>query len=240
MLSWGLPVSVLSPLGNALFSPFIVLFLALSMGISGAEMMHIPHQLLDLCLEGTAGLWFKIMQLAPPGLLLILHRPPFLLALCAPLGTILIMHSRMIRGLWRKLGSLCALFALLTAIFALLPPDSKLVVPCVGKRLTIYRNTDGSLIAFDPGCAPRSAGVESWLSFTLLPQLSIHFGRQQIDRYVCRRLTPAAAILLTALCKKRVIRTLCLPPVKRGTSKKDKKMREELIALARMEGVVVR
>ncbi len=241
MLEWGLPVSVLSPIGNAIFNPFVILFLALSALITGAEIIQIPHGLLDIGLEQITSVWISIIKIAPPGLVLTLQKPPLILSLCAPIGTILIMHTRAIRGMWRKLLALVLLFISLTAIFALMPPVAKISVPYGSRAITIHHNNDSSLVAFDPGFSRRAAGIDTWITFTLLPQLSINFGRQQIDRYVCKKLTPAVAQLLKLLCEKEIVRTLYLPPPsEKKESKQYKKMRDELVAIAHQYKTTVR
>lgn len=218
MLEWGLPVSILSPLGNAIFSPFVTAFLALCTLITGSEILHIPHGLLSTGLERLTDLWLTIVKIAPPGLILTLKKPPLALSLSAPIGAILIMHSRAIRGIYKKIIALGLLFTLLTALFVLVPQPEQISIPYGSHQITLQTN-NGLLVAYDPGFTRRVSGMENWIVFTLLPQLSIHFGRQTIDQYVCKKLTPALAHLVELLCKKNILRKLVLPPPPAKNSK---------------------
>lgn len=239
MLEWGLPVSILSPLGNAIFNPFVSAFLALCALITGAEILHIPHAFLDISLEKITAVWLTIIKIAPPGLVLTLQKPPLILSLCAPIGTILIMHCRAIRGILRKIAALGALFVTLTIIFALLPQTRRTTIPYASHSIPVYRQNNGTLLAIDAGFVRRTAGMENWVTFTLLPELSIHFGRQVIDQYVCKKLTPATEQLMRLLCEKQVIRALTIPSPTKKESIFYKKMREDLEAVAHQYHVAI-
>lgn len=239
MLEWGLPVSVLSPIGNAIFNPFVTAFLALCALITGAEIINLPHGLLSIGLEQLTSIWLWIVNSAPPGLILTLKKPPLFLSLCAPIGAILIMHCRAIRGIGRKIIALLLLFLVLTGLFMLVPRPDKITVPYGSHHLTILQTNNGLIAAHDPGFMRRVSGMENWIVFTLLPQLAINFGRQQVDQYVCEKLTPTISRLLSMLCEKELIHQIILPPPPAKNSKQYKKMRDKLMSIAHQHQIVV-
>lgn len=228
MLSWGIPVALLSPVGNMIFNPFVVFFLALSALITGAEICHLPHGFLCLLLEWLTTAWIWLIDLIPPTYVLTLKKPPLVLALIAPIVTVAVMHSRRIRGRWKKIGTLTGLFFLLTLLFTFLPGQKSADVPYGSSQIHLEQKRDGKIYATDTGFIRKKTGIDSWLTFSLLPQLSIAFGRQDIDVYAVKKLTPGIVIFIQTLCEKRLVRSLKIPQ----ETHQNKKLRDSVIAYA--------
>lgn len=70
LLWWNLPISVMSILGNIIFTPFLIIFLALSVAVFFTELLHIPNSLIIYLLEKETYLWVKIINLGSPNWLI--------------------------------------------------------------------------------------------------------------------------------------------------------------------------
>src|SRR5437763_195216 len=62
LISWGIPLSLLSPLGNLIFGPVLTIFLFLSSLIFFSELIGIPNGLLIALLEKITTWWLCIMH----------------------------------------------------------------------------------------------------------------------------------------------------------------------------------
>lgn len=235
MLSWGIPVALLSPIGNIIFNPFVVLFLALSALITGAEMCHLPHGFLCMFLEWLTALWSWLIDLVPPAYILTLKRPPLVLALIAPVATVAVMHSRRIRERWKKIIILCVLFCTLTVLFTALPGQKNVDISYGSAMINLEQKRDGKIYATDSGFIRKRAGIESWITFTLLPQLSIAFGRQNIDIYHIKKLTPGTTFFIQTLCEKELVRSLKIPQ----ETHQNKKLRALVLACTEKHHVTI-
>src|SRR5579862_7575785 len=57
LASWGLPISLMSPIGNVIFSPLLTLFLLLSSIIFFCELFCIPNEFFVWLLELVSQVW---------------------------------------------------------------------------------------------------------------------------------------------------------------------------------------
>lgn len=222
MLAWGLPVPSLSPIGNFVFGPFLTVFLSISTLLTVAAAFSLPVWPLTAALEYTIQAWFYLLDLTPWDWNILFPRPPLLIMLLAPLGTLVIMHCIPLRA--KPHRCFVALFTysfFLLTIFSLVPAAQKTVMPWGGKRqVEVTRQQDGLIVAYDNGFVRRSSSIQSWINYTLLPQLALAFGRNKIDAYVLDKATPGTLAFAQLLCSKQVIRALYLPVL-------PKKLREE-------------
>lgn len=213
MLSWGLPVATLSPLGNFAFGPFLSAFLILSTLITVGTWCALPIWPCTMALEYITQAWFVLMKLTPWDWQVTMPRPPLMLMLLAPAGTIAIMHFIPFRSRpWRCLIALVLLSAVLFGLYASLPRETETRVPWgMRSSVVVNRSSSGRLTAYDDGFVRRKSGITSWVMWTLLPSLATIFGTQEIDVYEFGRLTPATVAYATFLCERHIIKTLIVP-----------------------------
>lgn len=65
LIAWGLPIALLGPIGNLIFTPFLLLFLALTIIITACELLNLPDQLIITALELLTNLWLKLTNWGP-------------------------------------------------------------------------------------------------------------------------------------------------------------------------------
>lgn len=76
---WGLPVSLMSIIGNILFTPFLTIFLLLSTILFITELFFIPNYIIILLVEKIAEIWLVFINLGSPKWLLFLEKTPKLI-----------------------------------------------------------------------------------------------------------------------------------------------------------------
>jgi hypothetical protein len=111
LASWGLGVSLASPIGNLIFGPVLAAFLLTCSIITIFQLLGIPHYWLIWLLERGSDTWVWTIKLGRPSWIFYTKQPPILLAvfvLCAALYIV----ARWPRN--RQLSS-AALFGLVTA-----------------------------------------------------------------------------------------------------------------------------
>ena len=85
---WGIPISLLSPIGNLIFTPLLTIFLFLASLIFFLELFYIPNQWLIYLLEIVTRFWNYLITFGSNGSLIGFAKPPLwffiLVILCVP------------------------------------------------------------------------------------------------------------------------------------------------------------
>jgi len=66
LILWGLPISVMSPLANFIFTPLLIIFLWCSCITTICCLANIPCAILDRAVEGLACLWLHLLSFSRP------------------------------------------------------------------------------------------------------------------------------------------------------------------------------
>lgn len=212
MLAWGLPVSLLSPLGNLIFGPILTVFLFLSSLIFFAELLMIPNSLLINVMETLTHWWLTIMFSDQQRFLVGFSKPSIIVLCIIPIIAMIIMLNKTTAHHYKNIGCLAALF--LTITFALKYTVSTnhaiIEIPCNNGFVTILKTSD-QLILIDPGFIGQRTSATSWVSYTLIPSIIKATGSTVIDH--CIILQPNILVFeaLEQLSTKIVIRKLYIP-----------------------------
>jgi hypothetical protein len=212
LLAWGLPISLLSPVGNMVSGPFLMAFLLLSSFVFFTELLHIPNDWIIWLLEKTTTYWLKFLQSAS------LHRwtygfaqPPTWLLIACICITILIMYHRKTRALYTSIACFLSLFSILSAYsyLAATTPSGITTLPCNRGELTFIHNA-GNMIIIDPGVLGQRISAPSWAQYTLMPHIIKTTGKMTIDHLIL--LKPGTMLFQAAerLCTKMNIKNIYL------------------------------
>ncbi len=211
LVSWGMPISLLTFAGNFFFGPLLSVFLLFSSLIFFFEILHVPNGILIMCLEWVTDLWLKTMSWGTPHMLWALPMPPLLVAIIIPLGALAILHAKIIKH--RIVAILCyGLF--LTIIFAYgtwcnKQPDAITTLDCNNGAVTIL-HTDKQTCIIDPGVIGRRLSGPSWCEYTLLPHLAKQYGCSIIDHFIIAQPNRIIFDALTSLLEKITIKNIYL------------------------------
>lgn len=204
--AWGLPLSLLGPLGNVLFNPILVLFLACAFLVFFLEIFGLPNGFLIAILEYLWQGWHTMLAMGGPAALCAIPALPLPFLLATTLLALLIAHLRTRRwwvqpALWTLLGSIVVFYG-----FLRLPHEQSFDVPCGHARVTVHQLSDGRCIAFDYG--DRGSNPDAWVQYPLAKTLAQRCGAQHIATYVLLRSSPAALARATLLCSTGVVSTI--------------------------------
>lgn len=211
LLCWGLPLSLLSPVGNLIFGPALTLFLFLSSLLFFTELLYIPNgfiaQALDLFTQG----WLYILKIPSHPWLFGFAKPSIIVLVCIPLCAVLIVHYRKFKSIWSHV--LCLSLLLVGSSLYIKTMHTKTndfeTLACNKGEVTIIHDQN-KVILIDPGVIGQRISAASWVEFTLLPHLISSSGVNAIDDLIL--LQPGAMLFqaITTLITKIKVKKIYL------------------------------
>lgn len=212
LIYWGLPFSLLSPLGNLIFGPVLTLFLFLSSLIFFTELLWLPNQWFIYALEKVTYWWLIFMPADNQRWLIGFAQPSSLLLFFIVIITIGIMVIRKTASL--KMSIIC--FTALFLFFGLsLQYGSKQYSPTLktlscNKGALTFIASNKECIMIDPGYLGQRISANSWIQYTLIPYVIKELGRTTIDH--CIILHPSGLVFqaLERLCTKMKVKNIYL------------------------------
>jgi len=212
LVSWGLPISVLSPIGNLVFFPFLFLFLLLSSLIFFLEILFVPNGLLIVLLETLSNVWTRLLSLGENNHFLVGFGAPPTIFLCAiPLCAFFILYNRHTKT---PIRSICLLAALLLTSFGLLKlfcNSGNFIeeLDCKGKEVLLL-HSDGQTTLIDPGVIGKKPSAASWAQYTLAPEVTSKTGKHAIDYIILLQPGIRTFQAIETLCRTMQIDTIFL------------------------------
>ena len=210
LISWGLPLSIMSPVGNLLFTPFLMLFLLLSSLIFFLELLHIPNALLIYFLEKTVTGWTSVLSLNSPTWLIGFSQPSIVFFIVLIVATFFIVHHKKL-GQPSK-GILCFSLLLILAFSYLKwhsnPPHTS-QLECNKGVITLFHKNNQTIM-IDPGVLGRRASTQSWIEYTLLSELNKAYGSTAIDHLIILQPGALAFEAVEFLCKQANVKNIYL------------------------------
>lgn len=114
LIYWGLPLSIISPISNIIFSPFLTLFILISFFIFFTELFYIPNNFLINILDFLSSLWIYLLEKSTKSYLILCKKLGVYIFLI-PIITLIIIYSKMLKTI--KLILLFSLLFLSILIF---------------------------------------------------------------------------------------------------------------------------
>src|SRR3990167_4805746 len=185
LIFWGLPISLMSPLGNLVFTPILAIFLLFSAIIFFTELLGIPNSLFIWILERIADIWLCVINLGKSSWL-INFRVQYLLILLIPTTICAAMIIKSKFSIYRRLFFLFLLISLIFLVFSFSADSKKHVVYNSQGKLECYFH-NGAITLIDKGALSISS-TNSWIDFNLLTELSKKYGTRNIKKLVLTRI----------------------------------------------------
>jgi len=221
--SWGISMSILSPIGNIICTPFFIVFLLLSSIIFFLELLHIPNGIFIYLLENIAKLWLWLVPDFHNTFLTSFTKPPILFLLILPIATITILTNKRIKTITQRITTLSILFGLSCLYLKVINKPSQCIknISCNNGHVTyLYHNGTTALI--DPGFIGRRISAPSWIYYTLIPEIIKSSGSTQIDHLIIMQPGKVTFDAIQLLIKSLEIKQLYLVnfygPLKRNTA----------------------
>lgn len=182
LLWWGLPLSCLTLIGNLIFNPLAVLFLAGSACLFFSELLGMPSSLWVCILEMLTELWLWLLSWGGSGALIALPCPAWWMLVAIPCITLLI-HRYGTGTLGKRLLFLVLFFTSLAFYLKIgfCPRSGDYLFPGGKKGLKITYDGKRVVLIDQEGVLRNGKGLPRWVDCTLRPFLVKNFGRLTLD-----------------------------------------------------------
>jgi len=183
LISWGLPISVMSPVGNLVFSPFLFLFLLLCSFIFFLELLFLPNGFFIFLLQKLTCLWTKLLSFGNDTNFLVgFGRPPAIFLCAIALCAFFILYNRYTRPLVRSIILLAILLGSSSCLLKLFCVSKNFVqkIDCKEEKVTLA-HSNGQTILIDPGVIGKKPSGSSWVQYTLAPEVTSSTGKNTIE-----------------------------------------------------------
>jgi len=213
LISWGLPISLLSPVGNIIFTPFVTLFLLLSSLTFFCEILYIPNRLLISGLELLYTVWQNSMNWIPFNPLIGFTKPPSIFLISIPIITIMLMYKFKKKPTLHRVIFLTMLFMGTYALLACIQPTYLTsALPCNrGVVTVIYDN--GTVTVIDPGVIGQNRSAYSWIEYTLIPHITTTTGKTNIDHFIFLQQNKTISETLLKLAPEKIVKKIYIPEI---------------------------
>ncbi len=212
LIAWGLPISLLSPISTLLFGPFLTCFLLISSLIFFLELLYFPNDLLIWLLEKITAFWMTCLGLEQKAWLIGLPKPSMFIIVLIPVIALIIIHSKKITSVLMRIGCLAFFLVITCIILKYFPYTYNTIekIPC-HKGEIILINRDNTLIMIDPGYLAYRPSFESFIAYTLLPEIVQKTGKLHIDHVIVFKFNKRILDALQFLATKMAIRNMYIP-----------------------------
>lgn len=199
ILWWGLPLSLLTVVGNIIFNPFISCFLLLATLLFFCELLCIPTAALAWLLEQVTDIWLWCVGQGSSSALVALPKPPLFVLFAIAGAALWIMYTFAAKQHQGVVAFMLFLALLAGALrYTLVPSTMSCDVPYGSRNVVVVADDTGCCLFDTFGVLRTGTQSSSWVNFTLRPFLVTKLGRISCDRIVVMRPTRAR---LQAACE---------------------------------------
>lgn len=184
---WGLPISIMTIVGNLIFSPILILFLFLSALIFFTQLVYIPNGLLIYGLNLLTNLCVKILSFGDKSWMIGLKDKYMLFSLIPFVLAFIIVKSQLKRE-YKVLFLGLTLISSTTFLHAF--PNNNLVTKEVtkGRSSAVINIKDQKTIVAENGTFSKKSS-KSFIKYKLLPEIIKLTGKNTIDKLIIKHLT---------------------------------------------------
>jgi hypothetical protein len=212
LIAWGLPVSLLSPVSTLIFGPFLTCFLLISSLIFFLELLYLPNGILIWCLERVTSTWLACLSFEQRAWLIGFTKPPIIIIMLIPVIALAIIHSKKITCTLKRIFLLGLFLTLTCTALKFFPYRHDIIqkIPCNKGEITLI-NHNNAVIVIDPGYLASRPSYESYISYSLLPEIIQRTGKLHIDHLIVFKFNKRILDALQFLATKLTIRDLYIP-----------------------------
>lgn len=183
LITWGLPISVMSIPGNLLFAQFLTVFIFLSALLFSFDILGIPNYVIAQSLEQFTSIWYYFLSFACPSWLIGFSLWMFPISLIfAIIACGLYYHKNMRQE--NRIIILGILFISNFFIHHLLQPVYQKITVLQGSQKMQLIKIRSKIYAFDCGALGARPSSQAWIEYTLIPKLIQTMGATSIDTLI--------------------------------------------------------
>ena len=211
LASWGFPISILSPVGNMIFTPFFMLFLLISSILFFFEILFIPNGFLVYFLNKITSIWLYCMPSNNYTPFIGFTKPSIIFVIVIPVATISILFFKKAKTVTSSIFFLSLLLLTSVAYLKIIQAPKPFIkqLPCYNGHVTFIYNS-GKIIIIDPGVIGSRISSISWLKYKLLPEIVKSCGKTHIDHLVLMAPGKLLFEAIENLCKSVYIKNIYL------------------------------
>ncbi len=212
LVSWGIPISIMTLFSTLLFGPFLTLFLLISSIIFFCELIHLPHSLFDTLLECITSTWLFFLNISQQSWLIGFTKPPLIALLLIIPCTLAIMHHKNNVTAQSRVTQLFMLFIAICCIMKLFPYQYNAVETITSHNKTLYLiNHDNKLALIDNGVFSARLSSESFITYTLIPEIIKKTGKMHINHLIVHKVNKRTFDAIAFLSTKMHIKHVYVP-----------------------------
>ena len=192
LVSWGLPISFMTVVGNFIFVPVLTVFLIISSLLFFTELVHMPNGILVVLLSHTTTVWEWMLSFGRKEWLIPIAQPNTVTGY-ALLAVLILFLLRFLLRVTVRFFTFVVIVSLLVAgvgqyVHQRAQEKSYIrVVPGSREKLAILRNMDHSLTISDDGFFNRKQSPDKYVSFELKPYIIKKYGTMAIDTITLKK-----------------------------------------------------
>lgn len=183
LIAWGLPISIMTIIGNLIFAQFLTAFIFISALLFTCDLLGIPNAYIIIALEWVTNAWYYLLSFGSVHWLVGYPAQLFLLSFMLAC----IACSLYIRKFFTQQQRILILI-ILTAIIPLakitFDPSYVHTTIMQGKQKFHIIKKNGIVYAFDCGALGARPSSQSWIEYTLTPHMIKSMGATHIDMLV--------------------------------------------------------
>ena len=201
-IAWGLPLSIVSPIGNLLLAPLLTAFLIASSLVFFCELVGLNFWILDTSLELVAKVWSKILSLGSDSWLAGIPTPNCLWILAAiPIAALIIIHLKSLLR-WQAIVAMIVLHIATASALRFITPTTTLTpIRCARGEVYLVRSGKYNAI-IDVGAMSTNQSSDSWVEYELASAILKSSGRLDLDHLIVLRSTKTALVNAVKICNK--------------------------------------
>jgi hypothetical protein len=183
LASWGLGCSVMTFVGNLVFTPILIVFLMLSSMLLFSQLLGIPNSWLAWMLDHLTAWWHVLLSRGSTSWMLSWAKPPSWLLATIPVATILLLRWRCINTAVRRIAALSTLGLVICGgmmWYTHVVSDRNLAQQFAPKLYVIKLVGQPSVIMVDEGYFSRKKSFDKLVAYELRPWLTKQFGMVRI------------------------------------------------------------
>ena len=221
LIAWGLPFSLLTIVGNLIFTPFLSLFLLCSSFIFFLEILHLPNIYLVWLLEYLTHIWVIFLNYGSKTWLIgFPTHTLFIVGLITCIACLTLQHSRWGRA-QHSTYVFCVLFIIALCSIKLIRRDTHTTITCRKKTVTALYQA-GKLHLQDKGGLGEKVNPTSWIQYTFLPKLIKKFGTLTIKTVSLYKISLPTLDAIATLCRESTVNDIIFTQPQQVSKKSEK------------------
>ena len=228
LIAWGLPLSLLSLLGNTLFTPLLAAILLLCSLLFFCELFYISSSFLAQLLGYIVRLWSTLMTSGSASMLVAYKKPPVFILFIFFICIVVMIHYSIRKSRLQRIIN----YVTFLIVFSLINKGLSLThsieyVPHHNRSIALITTKSHSCL-IDPAATAQRGNVSAFVEYTLTQTILQKTGRLHLDYVVVAKPSTQTFKALKKLLSKLSVSYLCMPHLKGNFSYQFSKELEEL------------